>query len=79
MTTQTGLFDSAADAARPLVDGDARRALNLLEIAADLVAEGSHTLTEEALLRVLEGGSARRFDKGGDAFYDQISALHKSI
>ena len=61
------------------VDGDARRALNLLEIAADLVADGSHTLTDEVMLRVLEGGSRRRFDKGGDAFYDQISALHKSI
>ena len=61
------------------VDGDARRALNLLEIAADLVTDDSRTLTEEVLLRVLEGGSGRRFDKGGDAFYDQISALHKSI
>ena len=61
------------------VDGDARRALNLLEIAADLLSEGSRTLTEDVLLRVLEGGSRRRFDKGGDAFYDQISALHKSI
>ncbi len=61
------------------VDGDARRALNLLEIAADLVTDDSRTLSREMLLRVLEGGSARRFDKGGDAFYDQISALHKSI
>ena len=61
------------------VDGDARRALNLLEIAADLVTDGTHALTEEVLLRVLQGGSVRRFDKGGDAFYDQISALHKSI
>ena len=61
------------------VDGDARRALNLLEIAADLLAGGARTLTEDVLLRVLEGGSRRRFDKGGDAFYDQISALHKSI
>ena len=61
------------------VDGDARRALNLLEIAADLVTDESRVLTEEVLLRVLQGGSARRFDKGGDAFYDQISALHKSI
>ena len=61
------------------VDGDARRALNLLEIAADLVTGESRTLTEEVLLRVLQGGSGRRFDKGGDAFYDQISALHKSI
>ena len=61
------------------VDGDARRALNLLEIAADLVVDESRALTEAVLLRVLEGGSGRRFDKGGDAFYDQISALHKSI
>ena len=61
------------------VDGDARRALNLLEIAADLVSDESRILTEEVLLRVLQGGSGRRFDKGGDAFYDQISALHKSI
>ena len=64
------------------VDGDARRALNLLEIASDLVpgdAPGARVLTEEVMLRVLEGGSARRFDKGGDAFYDQISALHKAI
>ena len=61
------------------VDGDARRALNLLEIAADLVTDDSRTLSRETLLRVLEGGLARRFDKGGDAFYDQISALHKSI
>ena len=61
------------------VDGDARRALNLLEIAADLVTDDSRTLSREMLLRGLEGGSARRFDKGGDAFYDQISALHKSI
>ena len=60
-------------------DGDVRRALNLLEIAADLVDDGTHALTRDVLLRVLEGGSARRFDQGGDAFYDQISALHKSI
>ena len=63
-------------------DGDARRALNLLEIAADLATDGpdgARILAEEAVLRVLEGGSGRRFDKGGDAFYDQISALHKAI
>ena len=63
-------------------DGDARRALNLLEIAADLATDGpdgARILTGDVLRRVLEGGSGRRFDKGGDAFYDQISALHKSI
>jgi len=62
-------------------DGDARRALNLLEIAADLAerdAEGRAVIGEAVLSEVLSGG-VRRFDKGGEAFYDQISALHKSV
>ncbi len=58
-------------------DGDARRALNLIEIAADLATDG--TITTELLQEVMAGGSLRRFDKGGEAFYDQISALHKSV
>jgi putative ATPase len=63
-----------------VADGDARRALNLLEIAADFAVkhEGRELITEEALNEVLAGG-VRRFDKGGEAFYDQISALHKSV
>ena len=57
-------------------DGDARRALNLLELAADLAQEGRVTAnTLEEVLQV----SLRRFDKGGDVFYDQISALHKAV
>jgi putative ATPase len=62
-------------------DGDARRALNLLEISADLAepdASGKAVLTE-ALVKEVASGSLRRFDKGGEAFYDQISALHKSV
>jgi putative ATPase len=61
-------------------DGDARRALNLLEIAADLAEkrDGREVVVEETLNEVLAGG-VRRFDKGGEAFYDQISALHKSV
>ncbi len=61
-------------------DGDARRALNLLEIAADLAekVDGREVVSEETLHEVLAGG-VRRFDKGGEAFYDQISALHKSV
>jgi len=58
-------------------DGDARRALNLLEIASDLTEDG--VITEDLLNDVLVDGSLRRFDKGGEAFYDQISALHKSV
>ena len=62
-------------------DGDARRALNLLEIAADLAEaqDGREIITEKLLNEVLSGGSLRRFDKHGEAFYDQISALHKSV
>ncbi|MDH5299989.1 MAG: replication-associated recombination protein A [Gammaproteobacteria bacterium] len=59
------------------MDGDARRALNFVEILADL-AEGGE-VSSELLTDVLRGGALRRFDKGGEAFYDQISALHKSV
>ena len=57
-------------------DGDARRALNLLELAVDL-AEGS-TIGKRIAEDVVQGGR-RRFDKKGEYFYDQISALHKSV
>jgi putative ATPase len=60
-------------------DGDARRALNALEMAADLCEGDDAEIPLDLLLEVMSGGSARRFDKQGDAFYDQISALHKSI
>lgn len=61
-------------------DGDARRALNLLEIATELAEEeeGRARITEQTLAEVL-GSGLRRFDKQGEAFYDQISALHKSV
>jgi putative ATPase len=58
-------------------DGDGRRLLNLLENAADLAEDGT-AISEELLLNLL-GDGQRRFDKGGEAFYDQISALHKSV
>ena len=57
-------------------DGDARRALNLLEISADLADEGEISLST---VREVVSSSLRRFDKGGEAFYDQISALHKAV
>jgi putative ATPase len=61
-------------------DGDARGALNLLEIACDLAREedGRYLIDEDVLAEVLRA-DVRRFDKGGDYFYDQISALHKSV
>ncbi len=62
-------------------DGDARRALTLLEIATDLAVASGHGNGEvnDALLDEVLAGGHRRFDKGGDLFYDQISALHKSV
>jgi putative ATPase len=58
-------------------DGDARRALILLETAFELSrAQGEHS---DELLEKLIGRGLRRFDKGGENFYDQISALHKSV
>jgi putative ATPase len=59
-------------------DGDARRALNLLEVAGDLASAAGGELTLE-VAREASAGSHRRFDKRGDLFYDQISALHKSV
>ena len=60
-------------------DGDARRALNMLELAAGLaVATGGGVITQSAAQEIASGGR-RRFDKGGEQFYDQISALHKAV
>ncbi|MEO7775640.1 MAG: replication-associated recombination protein A [Steroidobacteraceae bacterium] len=61
-------------------DGDARRGLNMLEIASDLaqLREGKLVITQTQAVEVASGGR-RRFDKGGDQFYDQISALHKAV
>jgi len=59
-------------------DGDARRALNLLEVAFDLARASDGTITETIASEVSAGGY-RRFDKKGEQFYDQISALHKAV
>jgi putative ATPase len=61
-------------------DGDARKVLNLLEIAADLADEdGEQKVINEAVIKEVLASDVRRFDKGGDIFYEQISALHKSV
>ena len=57
-------------------DGDVRRALTLLEIAADVATDG---VVDESTLAQVLADRTRRFDKGGEQFYDQISALHKSV
>ena len=62
-------------------DGDARRVLNLLEVAQDLFEKderGQLGLSDDALAQLLQGNS-KRFDKGGDSFYEQISVLHKAV
>ena len=59
-------------------DGDARRALNMLELAVGLVGARGGELTV-TIAQELASGGRRRFDKGGDQFYDQISALHKAV
>jgi putative ATPase len=61
-------------------DGDARRALNLLELAAELATETAEGMwIDDSTLEEVLSGYVRRFDKGGDLFYEQISALHKSV
>jgi putative ATPase len=61
-------------------DGDARRALNLLELAIEMTGMlQKETIDASVLDEVLQGGHVRRFDRGGDLFYEQISALHKAV
>jgi len=77
-----GLAMDAADRNRLVdaADGDVRRALNALELAADLAMEaGERRVRGPFVAEALAGGTLRRFDKGGDAFHDLISAVHKSI
>jgi putative ATPase len=72
-----------ADGAKKLVigyaDGDARRLLNMLEIVATAARKQGTVTLDEALAANALASGVRRFDKGGDVFYDQISALHKSV
>lgn len=76
---QVTVDDSAVQLIAKAADGDGRRALNMLELALGLAqAESSASLTEEIATEVASG-TLRRFDNKGDAFYDQISALHKSV
>ena len=62
-----------------LADGDARRLLNALEIVHTAAATSGRRVVDADFLQGALAKNLRRFDKGGDAFYDQISALHKSV
>jgi putative ATPase len=68
--------DEALSLLARAADGDGRRALNMLEIAADLAVDGRIALAQA---EEVAGGTRRRFDKGGEQFYDQMSALHKCV
>jgi putative ATPase len=73
--TQRSIEESARPLLIGVVDGDARRLINLFELAMQFT-EGS---IDEAAINSALGENVRRFDKGGDVFYEQISALHKSV
>jgi putative ATPase len=73
---QFSVSDESLHVIAAAADGDARRALNVLELAADLATDG--LISDEIVAEVASGGR-RRFDKQGEYFYDQVSALHKSI
>lgn len=60
-------------------DGDARRLINAVEVVAESAQSAGRTHIDSAWLETALSQSLRRFDKGGDAFYDQISALHKAV
>jgi putative ATPase len=69
----------ARDLLIELADGDARRLLNTLEIALATVRQQARVSIDAEFLRATLPATLRRFDKGGESFYDQISALHKSV
>ena len=72
--------DKALAMLASVADGDARRALNFLEIAIDLADDDTSTIDiTESIIEDVTSQTLRRFDKGGEAFYDQISAMHKSV
>ena len=73
------ISDEARNAIVGYADGDARRLLNLIEQLADAAEETGNSDIDEAFVKQTLTQSLRRFDKGGDQFYDQISALHKSV
>jgi putative ATPase len=74
-----GLEDAAKDLVVAAADGDARRLLNMVEVIGTAAGTESLADVDAAFVQRTLAQNLRRFDKGGDAFYDQISALHKSV
>jgi len=75
----TMVDNAARDALISYADGDGRRLINLVEQLATAAGEAQKTTIDVVFVEATIARSLRRFDKGGDAFYDQISALHKSV
>jgi putative ATPase len=76
---ELSIDNQALDLLANAADGDARRALNLLEIASDLVTDTNQPVLDINITEQVLVGDNRRFDNKGEYFYDQISALHKSV
>ena len=76
---EAALAAAARDAIVGYADGDGRRLINLIEQLATAAAEAGRQQIDLAFVEATIARSLRRFDKGGDAFYDQISALHKAV
>ena len=72
---EAGALELIANAA----DGDGRRALNMLELAIDLARAETEFQITLYIAKEVTAGTLQRFDNQGDVFYDQISALHKSV
>jgi putative ATPase len=76
---QLKIEEAALSLLAAAADGDARRALNMLELAASLAVAAGESQIVMSTAQEIASGSRRRFDKGGEYFYDQISALHKAV
>lgn len=79
VASQTMLTDEVREQVLAYADGDARRLLNFSESLFNAAQNANVTHIDDAFLQTTMSSKMRRFDKGGEAFYDQISALHKSV
>lgn len=79
MAMDVGLTDEARAHVISYADGDARRLLNFVEGLLNAASSADITEIDIVFLQSTMASKMRRFDKGGEAFYDQISALHKSV
>jgi putative ATPase len=79
MAMDTSLSDEAKEHVISYADGDARRLLNFVEGLFNAASSANITEIDMLFLQSIMASKMRRFDKGGEAFYDQISALHKSV